>query len=109
MIREGDGCSDILATGRKEAPVTSDEQVAQLRRIDSRMRAINEETVRRLVTTASDPASMARAYAAIDGDASGEDGRLSLRAALEADGLSDEQIDGIDALYVRCLLDSSLA
>ena len=84
------------------------DHIAELRRISDRMRSINERASERLVSTSAQPESMARAYAAINGELSGAEGMEALRSALLADGVPEEQIDVIDALYVRCLLDPSL-
>ena len=84
------------------------EYVPQLRRISDRMRSINEQTSQRIVASSAQPDLMARAYGAINGDVPGSEGMSALRAALRADGVAEDQIDAIDALYVRCLLDPSL-
>ena len=84
------------------------EHIAELRRVSDRMKAINQQVSARLVSTSAEPDLMAKAYAAISGQISGSDGMAALREALRADGVSDEHIDTIDALYVRCLLDPSI-
>ncbi len=88
--------------------MVASEHIAELRRISDRMRSINEGVSQRIVATSNAPDLMATAYAAINGDVSGSDGMAALRAALLADGVAEEHIDAIDALYVRCLLDPSL-
>jgi hypothetical protein len=92
----------------KEDGMVASEQVAQLRQISGRIRSVNEQVSQRLVATSSAPDLMAKAYAAINGEVSGSEGMSALRAALKADGVADEHLDAIDALYVRCLLDPSL-
>jgi hypothetical protein len=93
---------------RKETLMVAREHIAQLQRISERMRSINQRTSQRLTSSSNAPDQMATAYSAINGEVSGADGMAALRAALRADGVPDEQIDAIDALYVRCLLDPSL-
>jgi hypothetical protein len=88
--------------------VLSDDHLAQLRGISQRLVAINKQTSDRIVATSSNPGAMALAYAALEGELSGADGMTALRDALRADGVGEAQIDAIDALYVRCLLDPSL-
>lgn len=88
--------------------MATSEPIAELRRVTERIRSINEQVSQRLVASSSEPGLMAQAYAAINGEASGADGMNALRAALRADGIADDQIEAIDALYVRCLLDPSL-
>ena len=88
--------------------MVASEQVAQLRRISDRLRSINESASQRLVASSSAPDLMKKAYAAISGEVSGSEGMSALRAALRADGVAEEHLDAIDALYVRCLLDPSL-
>lgn len=84
------------------------EHLGQLRQIEQRLRAINQRASDRIVASSREPAAMATAYAALSGGASGADGMAALRTALRADGVTEDQIDAIDALYVRCLLDPSL-
>ena len=88
--------------------MVSSENVAQLRRIDRRMRSVNEQVSQRIVATSNEPDLMARAYAAIRGEVSGSDGMAALRSALLADGVAEDHIDSIEALYVSCLLDPSI-
>lgn len=88
--------------------MVSSENVAQLRRIDQRMRSVNEQVSQRIVATSNEPDLMARAYAAIRGEASGSDGMAALRSALLADGVAEAHIDSIEALYVSCLLDPTI-
>lgn len=88
--------------------MVSSENLAQLRRIDDRMRSVNEQVSQRLVATSNEPDLMARAYAAIRGDVSGSDGMAALRSALLADGVAEEHLASIEALYVSCLLDPTI-
>ncbi len=88
--------------------MVASEQIAELRRISDRMRSINDGVSQRIVASSRPPEMMATAYAAIKGHVSGSEGMAALRSALLAEGIAEEQIDAIDALYVRCLLDPSL-
>jgi hypothetical protein len=89
--------------------MASSEHVEQLQRISMRLRSINDQVSQRLVATSKEPGLMETAYAAIRGEVSGSDGMSALRAALIADGIAEEHLDEIEALYVGCLLDPSLA
>jgi hypothetical protein len=89
--------------------MVSSEHIEQLRRISIRMRSINDQVSQRLVATSKEPGLMETAYAAIRGEAPGSEGMAALRAALIADGIAGEDLDRIEALYVGCLLDPSLA
>lgn len=86
----------------------SSDNLAQLRQISDRMTAINSEVSQRVIATSAEPNLMAQAYDAIRGEGSGANGMAALRLALLADGVAEEEIDAIGALYVRCLLDPSL-
>ncbi len=88
--------------------MVASEHIAELRRISDRMRSINEGVSQRIVAASKAPDMMETAYAAIKGEASGSEGMAALRSALLADGVAEEHVDAIDALYVRCLLDPSL-
>lgn len=88
--------------------MVSSESLGQLRRISERMRSINDQVARRLVATSAAPDRMETAYAAIRGDVPGSDGLVALREALMADGVAETQLDNIEALYVRCLLDPTI-
>lgn len=88
--------------------MVSRENVAQLRNISVRMRTINEQMTQRIVASSRAPDLMETAYAAIRGEVSGAEGMSALRAALIADGVSEDHLDTIDALYVSCLLDPTL-
>lgn len=88
--------------------MVADEQIAQLRAASQRIRSVNDQVTQRIVASSREPELMERAYAAIRGESPGADGMRALREALRADGVPDDRIDAIDALYVRCLLDPSL-
>ena len=86
----------------------ANDPIAQLWQISDRMRSINDRASRRLAASSREPDLMATAYAAIKGEVSGAAGMSALRAALRADGVTEDRIEAIDALYLRCLLDPSL-
>ncbi len=88
--------------------MVSSEHIAQLERISDRMRSINDQVSQRLVATSNEPGLMETAYAAIRGEAPGSAGLNALRAALIADGIAEEHVDAIEALYVGCLLDPTI-
>lgn len=88
--------------------MVSRENVAQLRSISERMHSINDQMSQRIVASSRAPDLMETAYAAIRGEVPGEEGMSALRAALEADGVSEDHLDTIDALYVSCLLDPTI-
>jgi hypothetical protein len=88
--------------------VLGNEHLEQLRGVERQLRAVNQRTSARIVAASKEPEAMAMAYAALNGEVSGSDGMAALRSALRADGVPEEQIDAIDAMYVRCLLDPSL-
>ncbi len=88
--------------------MVSRDHIVQLERVSERMRSINDQVSRRLVSTSREPGLMETAYAAIRGEASGSAGMAALRAALLADGVGEEHLDTIEALYVGCLLDPTV-
>lgn len=79
-----------------------------LRSIDRRLRQVTAAGIGRVIEASTDPTSMRTAYAALNDPGGSTDGRAALRTALLADGLGEEQISEIDALYVRCLVDPTL-
>jgi hypothetical protein len=88
--------------------MASSDNIAQLRRISERMHSINESVSQRLVASSRAPDLMETAYAAIRGEVPGSEGMAALRAALIADGVAEDHLDTIDALYVSCLLDPTI-
>lgn len=89
--------------------MASSEHIAQLRHISQRMRSVNVQMSQRIAATSNEPGLMETVYAAIRGEVSGSEGMAALRAAMIADGVSEEHLDTIEALYVSCLLDPTLA
>lgn len=66
------------------------------------MSSVNRDTQARLVATSSNPALMERAFRALEPGEDALAGREALRLALRSDGVADDLIVAIDALYVRC-------
>lgn len=80
------------------------ESIETLRTVLDRLQAINAETTARLIRTSSAGDRLATAYQALSSGASAAEGRAALREALAADGVREEAIDQIDALYLHCLV-----
>jgi hypothetical protein len=96
----------VLSEGE---PMVSREHVDKLRHISQQMRSINDQVSQRIAATSNEPGLMETAYAAIRGEVPGSEGMVALRAALIADGVAEDHLDTIEALYVSCLLDPTLA
>ena len=77
--------------------------------VDGRIDDVAAATAAEIISSSADRPAMAVAYAALNGFVSGDLGRQAFRRALVADGMDEETIDHLDALYTRNLLDPSLS
>ena len=81
---------------------------ASLEDLNNRLDGIVSSTTNNVIGRSVDRPAMALAYASLSGKASGDIGRQAFHRALTAEGMTAEQINRLDALFVRCLLDPSL-
>lgn len=100
MGRNDDG------VGRELVPL--DTAVASLRSTAQRLQDLNRGQIAGVVERSASPDGMSRAYRALSGAVGAAEGRQALRDALQADGVSVDDLDAIDALYLQCLVSGSM-
>ena len=81
-----------------------DDLLITLRETNRRLGRLVDDSTQRIVASSADPLGMRTMYGALSGDLSASDGLEALRAALRADGLDDDQISGIESLYLTAIV-----